>query len=158
MNPGTCYLPFGGDGTSSISYTDQAARSFVWCARLVFTMSRPISAETASSCKTAFMLAMNRCRTVKRQNVMGLAGGRRSLRAPRLWAISVLHEAGAIRECESTDAGPRHSRRTPRSTLRPYDEQAVAEICDVLDSIGDARRPARPSSDLARAHQTSCRD
>ena len=67
---------------------------------MVFTMSRPISAETASSCKTAFMLAMNRCRTVKRQNLMGPAGEGASLRAPRLWAISVLHEAGAIRECE----------------------------------------------------------
>jgi hypothetical protein len=69
------------------------------------------------------------------------------IRTLRGWAISVLSEAGAIRECE--EHGWMHDRADPHASERTFDiarrdppagispEEAVAEIRDVLDSIGD---------------------
>lgn len=66
---------------------------------------------------------------------------------PRGWAISVLHEAGAIRECEEhgwmTDRADPHARdhaieiarQNPPPGFSP--EAAVAELREVLDSLGD---------------------
>lgn len=71
----------------------------------------------------------------------------RAIRTLRSWPISVLKEAGAIRECEdhgwAKDRADPHAReramdiaeQDPPSGLSP--EQAMAEIRDVLDSIGD---------------------
>ena len=73
---------------------------------------------------------------------------RPAIRTLRGWAISVLQEAGAIRECE--EHGWMQPRADPHARERAVDiarrhppagvpsEQAVAEIHDVLDSIGDA--------------------
>jgi hypothetical protein len=73
---------------------------------------------------------------------------RPAIRTLRGWAISVLQETGAIRECEEhgwmqdrADPNAREgavdiARRHPKAGLSS--EQAVAEIHDVLDSIGDA--------------------
>jgi hypothetical protein len=70
-----------------------------------------------------------------------------AIRTLRGWAISVLHEAGAISECE--EHGWIHERADPHARERAFDnarqnppagispEQAIAEIRDVLDSIGD---------------------
>jgi len=69
------------------------------------------------------------------------------VRTLRGWAISVLHEAGVIRECE--EHGWMQDRADPHARERAFDiarhdpppgsspEQALAEIEDVLDSIGD---------------------
>jgi hypothetical protein len=71
----------------------------------------------------------------------------RAIRTLRGWAISVLNEAGAIRECEAhgwmQDRADPHARerafdiarRDPPSGVSP--DEAVAEIRDVMDSIGD---------------------
>jgi hypothetical protein len=65
----------------------------------------------------------------------------------RGWAISVLHEAGAIRECE--EHGWMQDRTDPHARERAFDiarqetpdglavADAIAEINDVLNSIGD---------------------
>lgn len=65
----------------------------------------------------------------------------------RGWAISVLHEAGAIRECE--EHGWMRDRADPHARERAFDaacldppngvspDEAVAEVQAVLDSIGD---------------------
>ena len=70
-----------------------------------------------------------------------------AIRTLRGWAISVLSEAGAIRECEEhgwmQDRADPHAReravvaarQDPPPGLSP--EEAVAEVRDVLDSIGD---------------------
>jgi hypothetical protein len=75
----------------------------------------------------------------------------------RGWAISVLQAAGAICECEEhgwmQDRADPHAReralviatQDPPSGLSP--EQAVAEMRDVLDSIGDTC-PDCPPDDL----------
>lgn len=72
---------------------------------------------------------------------------RRPIPTLRGWAISVLQEAGAIRECdehgwmkERADPHARQraldiARQAPPMGLSP--ELAVAEVWDVLDSIGD---------------------
>jgi hypothetical protein len=72
---------------------------------------------------------------------------RPAYRTLRGWAISVLHEAGAIRECEDhgwmKDRGDPHARehaidiaRTePPPGLSP--DAAATEVREVLDSIGD---------------------
>ena len=72
---------------------------------------------------------------------------RRPIRTLRGWAIHVLQEAGAIHECEqhgwAKDRADPHARehafhlasRDPPAGLSAAD--AVAEIRDVLDSIGD---------------------
>jgi hypothetical protein len=72
---------------------------------------------------------------------------RSAIRAPRGWAISLLNEAGAIRECE--EHGWAQDRADPHARERALDlarhapptgisaEVAVAEVLDVLNSIGD---------------------
>ena len=72
---------------------------------------------------------------------------RSAIRTLRGWAISVLNEAGAIRECE--EHGWAQDRADPHARERAMDlarqtpptgisaEVAVAEVLDVLDSIGD---------------------
>ena len=72
---------------------------------------------------------------------------RKAVRTLRGWAISVLQEAGAIRECEEhgwmrdrTDPHAREhavdrGRLDPPTGVSPDD--AVAELREVLDSIGD---------------------
>jgi hypothetical protein len=72
---------------------------------------------------------------------------RTAIRTLRGWAISVLNEAGAIRECE--EHGWAQDRADPHARERAIDlarlapptgisaEKAVEEIRDVLDSIGD---------------------
>ena len=73
---------------------------------------------------------------------------RSATRSLRGWAISVLQEAGAIRECETH--GWMQDRADPHARERAFDNarqdapdglsqaEAVAEIEDVLASIGDA--------------------
>jgi hypothetical protein len=72
---------------------------------------------------------------------------RPAIRTLRGWAIYVLQEAGAIRECEEhgwmrdrADAHARErafdiARRTPPAGVST--DEAAAEVRDVLDSIGD---------------------
>ena len=72
---------------------------------------------------------------------------RSPIRRLRAWAISVLQEASAIRECE--EHGWMQDRADPHARMRAFDiarqdppdglswAEAVAEIEDVLDSIGD---------------------
>ncbi|MCK1718259.1 hypothetical protein [Bradyrhizobium sp. 141] len=72
---------------------------------------------------------------------------RPAIRTLRGWAISVLQEAGAIRECEEhgwmRDRADPHARkraldiarRNPPAGVPP--EEAAAEVRGVLDSIGD---------------------
>ena len=72
---------------------------------------------------------------------------RPAIRTMRGWAVPVLQEAGAIRECEDhgwmQDRADPHAReravvaarQDPPPGLSP--EEAVAEVRDVLDSIGD---------------------
>jgi hypothetical protein len=72
---------------------------------------------------------------------------RPAIRTLRGWAISVLNEAGAIRECE--EQGWAQDRADPHARERAYDiarqdppdgvspEDALAELGEVLNSIGD---------------------
>ncbi|OSI24883.1 hypothetical protein [Bradyrhizobium canariense] len=72
---------------------------------------------------------------------------RPAIRTLRGWAISVLQEAGAIRECE--EHGWMQDRADPHARDGAFDiarlepppgispEEAVAEVRDVLESIGD---------------------
>jgi hypothetical protein len=72
---------------------------------------------------------------------------RPAIRTLRGWAIYVLQEAGAIRECEAhgwmqdrADAHARErafdiARRNPPAGVST--DEAAAEVRDVLDSIGD---------------------
>jgi hypothetical protein len=73
---------------------------------------------------------------------------RPTIRTLRGWAISVLQEAGAIRECE--EHGWMQDRADPHARERAFDvarqdpptgvtaQAAAAAITEVLDSIGDA--------------------
>jgi hypothetical protein len=82
---------------------------------------------------------------------------RPAIRTPRGWAISVLNEAGAIRECEThgwmQDRADPHARdrafhtarREPPAGASP--DEAVAEMRDVLDSIGDTCPECPPEPD-----------
>jgi hypothetical protein len=82
---------------------------------------------------------------------------RPAIRTLRGWAISVLQEAGAIRECEEhgwmRDRADPHAReralaiarRDPPSGVSV--DEAVAEIRDVLDSIGDTCPECPPETD-----------
>jgi hypothetical protein len=75
----------------------------------------------------------------------------------RGWAISVLNDAGAIRECEEhgcmQDRGDPHARdrafdvarQDPPAGVSP--EAAADAIAEILDSIGDTC-PECPSEDL----------
>ena len=70
-----------------------------------------------------------------------------AIRTLRGWAISVLNEAGAIRECE--EHGWMQDRAHPHARDRAFDtarrdppagvspEAAAVAIAEVLDSIGD---------------------
>ena len=72
---------------------------------------------------------------------------RPAMRTLRGWAIAVLQEAAAIRECE--EHGWMQDRADPHARERAFDiacqnppagvstDEAAAEVCDVLDSIGD---------------------
>ena len=72
---------------------------------------------------------------------------RPAIRSHRGWAISVLHEAHAIHECEYH--GWARDRADPHARERAFDiarqdpppgvspDAAVAEVREVLDSIGD---------------------
>ncbi|TYO67421.1 hypothetical protein FXV83_05425 [Bradyrhizobium hipponense] len=72
---------------------------------------------------------------------------RPAIRTLRGWAISVLQEAGAIRECE--EHGWMQDRADPHARQRSFDiarrdppsgvsgDEAVAELATVLESIGD---------------------
>jgi hypothetical protein len=72
---------------------------------------------------------------------------RAAFRTLQGWAISVLHEAGAILECE--EHGWVQDRADPHARERAFDaarldppdgvspDEAVAEVREVLDSIGD---------------------
>lgn len=72
---------------------------------------------------------------------------RQPTRTLRGWAISVLHEAGAVRECGEhgwmQDRADPHARESALTIAREDSpsgvapDQALAEIRDVLDSIGD---------------------
>ncbi|MGX4805455.1 hypothetical protein [Bradyrhizobium guangdongense] len=73
---------------------------------------------------------------------------RPTTRTLRGWAISVLREAGAIRDCG--EHGWMQDRADPHARERAFDiarqdsptgfsqEEAEAEVRDVLDSIGDS--------------------
>ena len=79
---------------------------------------------------------------------------RPAIRTLRGWAISVLLDAGAIRECE--EHGWMQDRADPDARQRAFDvarqdppagvspEEAIAEIHDVLDSIGDTCPECEP--------------
>ncbi|WFU54859.1 hypothetical protein QA639_35715 [Bradyrhizobium pachyrhizi] len=72
---------------------------------------------------------------------------RPAIRTLRGWAIQVLHEAGAIRECE--EHGWMQDRADPHARERAFEiahgeppagvspDAAAAEMLDVLNSIGD---------------------
>jgi hypothetical protein len=72
---------------------------------------------------------------------------RSAIRTLRGWAISILQEAGAIRECEFhgwiQDRADPHARQRAVAAARddpPHGvspNEAIAEIREVLDSIGD---------------------
>lgn len=72
---------------------------------------------------------------------------RSTIQTLRGWAISVLHEAGAIRECEEhgwmRDRADPHARERAVTIARRdpppgvSSDEAVTEVRDVLDSIGD---------------------
>ena len=81
---------------------------------------------------------------------------RPAIQTLRGWAISVLHEAGAIRECEEhgwmQDRADPHarerafdiSRRNPPQGVSP--EAAAVAIAEVLDGVGDTC-PECPAED-----------
>ena len=72
---------------------------------------------------------------------------RPAIRTLRGWALCVLNEAGAIRECEehgwTQDRADPHARERAFDIARRYPpagispEEAAAEVGDMLDSIGD---------------------
>jgi hypothetical protein len=79
-----------------------------------------------------------------------------AIRTLRGWAINVLQEAGAIKECDEhgwmQDRGDPHARDRALAIAR-HDpppgisaEEASAEIREVLDSIGDTCPECPPES------------
>jgi hypothetical protein len=81
---------------------------------------------------------------------------RAAVRTLQGWAISVLQEAGAIRECEAhgwvLDRADPHARHrafdVARRCLPPgvSSQAAVVAIAEVLDSIGDTCPECPPES------------
>jgi hypothetical protein len=81
---------------------------------------------------------------------------RPTIRTLRGWAISVLQEAGAIRECEEHgwmwDRADPHARGRALATAvrdAPFGvsaDNAVAAVRDVLESIGDTCPECPPDS------------
>ena len=81
---------------------------------------------------------------------------RPAIRTLRGWAINVLNEAGAIRECEDhgwmRDRADPHARerallvarRDPPPGVSP--DEAVAAVRDVLDTIGDTCPECPPNA------------
>jgi hypothetical protein len=89
---------------------------------------------------------------------MLMTTGRRSaIRTLRGWAISVLLEAGAIRECEEhgwmRDRADPHARERALAIARldppsgVSTDDAVAEVRDVLDSIGNTCPECPPEAE-----------
>lgn len=84
----------------------------------------------------------------------------RAIRTLRGWAISVLQEAGAVRECEehgwAQDRADPHAReraveiarQDPPGGVSPHD--AAAEVREVLDSIGDTCPECLPAMHATR--------
>lgn len=82
---------------------------------------------------------------------------RPAIRTLRGWAIHMLQEAGAIHECEehgwARDGADPHARdrafhtarREPPAGASP--DEAIAEMRDVLDSIGDTCPECPPEPD-----------
>jgi hypothetical protein len=78
-----------------------------------------------------------------------------AIRTLRGWAVAVLWEASAIRECEEhgwmQDRADPHARERAltiaHQNLPPgiAADQALAELCDVLDSIGDTCPECSPA-------------
>lgn len=85
---------------------------------------------------------------------------RRAIRTLRGWAINVLNEAGAIRECE--EHGWMQDRVDPHARERAFDtarrdlpegvsrQAAEAAVRDVLDSIGDTCPECPPDKEDRR--------
>ncbi|MDA9419294.1 hypothetical protein XI04_03965 [Bradyrhizobium sp. CCBAU 11430] len=85
---------------------------------------------------------------------------RPAIRTLRGWAINVLNEAGAIRECE--EHGWMQDRADPHARERAFDiarqdppadvspQAAEAAIRDVLDSIGDSCPECAPDEEDRR--------
>jgi hypothetical protein len=81
---------------------------------------------------------------------------RPAIQTLRGWAISVLQEAGAIRECEEhgwiQDRADPHARERAIEMARRDPpagvslEKAVVELRDVMDSIGDTCPECLPQS------------
>jgi hypothetical protein len=79
--------------------------------------------------------------------MLGMKERRPRVRTLRGWAVSVLQEAGAIRECEEhgwmRDRADPHARDRALHVARRFaphgvsPDAAVAEVRDVLDSIAD---------------------
>jgi hypothetical protein len=89
--------------------------------------------------------------------VLTMKKRRPALGTHRGWAIGVLQGGGAIRECEDhgwmRDRGDPHAREQaidvarndPPAGVSP--DEAVAEMRDVLDSIGDTCPECQPDAD-----------
>lgn len=85
---------------------------------------------------------------------------RPAIRTLRGWAINVLNEAGAIRECE--EHGWMQDRADPHARERAFDivrrdlpegvsrQAAEAAVRDVLDSIGDTCPECPPDEEDQR--------
>ncbi|MBW7970111.1 hypothetical protein [Bradyrhizobium sp. BR 10289] len=85
---------------------------------------------------------------------------RLAIRTLRGWAINVLNEAGAIRECE--EHGWMQDRADPHARERAFDiarqdppadvspQAAEAAVRDVLDSIGDSCPECAPDEEDRR--------
>src|SRR5205809_7315310 len=89
-------------------------------------------------------------KTIRRSGAISMlmtSERRPAIRTMRGWAIGMLQEAGAIRECETH--GWMQDRADPHARERAFDiarqdlqdglsaARAIAEIEDVLNSIGD---------------------
>jgi hypothetical protein len=87
-------------------------------------------------------------------------GRRPAIRTLRGWAIHVLQEAGAIRECEEhgwmQDRADPHARERALDIARLYPPAEVsphaaeAAVRDVLDSIGDTCPECSPDEEDRR--------